>query len=98
MMSVRLFATSVAVCIPFASASAQSTSASSAGPAPTVAPANAKPAQNPDRVICRTESETGSLTARKKTCMTAAQWKDMAFRSGQWIEHQTTYNSRPNGQ
>lgn len=65
---------------------------------PDAAPAPAAKAVPPgERIVCREETETGSLTARKRICMTVSQWKDQAFRSGQWIEHQSTYNSQPNG-
>jgi hypothetical protein len=64
--------------------------------ADAVAPA-AKPAKDPNRVICKSENVSGSLIATQKTCLTAAQWKDRAFRSGQWAEHMSTYNSQPNG-
>ena len=37
-------------------------------------PAPDKPAQ--DKVVCRTQSVTGSLIASKKVCLTAAQWKE----------------------
>ncbi len=84
---------------------ATSASAFAADPAPVPAPQAAPaPTQatsgkpNPgDRIVCEEDAETGSLIAKKKTCMTVSQWRDKAFRSGQWIEHQTTYNSSPNG-
>lgn len=56
-----------------------------------------KPAKDPNRVVCKTEAVSGSLIATQKTCLTAAQWKDRAYRAGQWVEHQSTYNSQPNG-
>lgn len=31
---------------------------------------------NADKMICKKEGETGSLVKRRKTCMTAAQWRD----------------------
>lgn len=67
-------------------------------PAPAkVASATAKPAGDPNRVICKSEDETGSLIAKKKICLTAQQWRDRAFNGGQWTEHMSTYNSQPNG-
>lgn len=31
---------------------------------------------DPDRMICKTEEQIGSRLAKKKVCMTAAQWKE----------------------
>jgi len=56
------------------------------------APATAKTSER-ERVICKTIEETGSLIAKKKVCMTANDWKQKAFASGQWLDHQTaTHN------
>jgi hypothetical protein len=33
------------------------------------------------KLVCHDEVVTGSLAARKKTCLTAEQWKDMANRT-----------------
>lgn len=49
-------------------------------PAPVLAAdasAAAKAAAMPDKLICKKERETGSLVKRRKTCMTAAQWRDL---------------------
>jgi hypothetical protein len=35
-----------------------------------------KDAKDPDRMICKAEEQTGSRLAKKKTCMTAAEWKE----------------------
>lgn len=81
---------------------ATSATAVAADPAATPAPATAggttaKKADPGDRIVCQEEGETGSLTAKKKICMTVTQWRDKAYRSGQWVEHQSTYNTSPNG-
>jgi len=75
--------------------------AQTAQPAPVPAPAPATATagkSNPgDRIVCEEDAETGSLIAKKKICMTVSQWRDKAYRSGQWVDHQTTYNTQPNG-
>jgi hypothetical protein len=38
--------------------------------------ADSKDAKDPDRMICKSEEQTGSRLARKKVCMTAAEWKE----------------------
>jgi hypothetical protein len=43
-------------------------------PAPAPAPAAAAPAAI-EKLICRSRLETGSLVKRKRTCLTAAQWR-----------------------
>jgi hypothetical protein len=40
------------------------------------AASNARTGQDPDRVICRSALETGSLVKRVRRCMTSAQWKE----------------------
>jgi hypothetical protein len=70
---------------------------SQATPAPATAQASASTAWDPNRQICKSEEVTGTRLGSKKVCMTAAQWKERAFREGNWLEHQTTYNSQPNG-
>lgn len=44
-----------------------------AGMADTPSPAKADP-NDPNRVICRRESVTGSLAQQRKICMTRADW------------------------
>lgn len=57
----------------------------------------AKSATDPNRIICEDEEETGSLIAKQRVCMTAAQWREKSYSSGQWTERQSTYNTAPNG-
>ncbi len=47
-----------------------------AGDAPTAATATA-----PEKLICRRESQIGSLVRRKKVCRTEAEWKAVAQES-----------------
>lgn len=63
-----------------------------------------KPARSADnemtgdagRMICRTESETGSLTSRVRRCMTAAQWAAGRADNRQTVERaQTQLQARP---
>ncbi|MCC6927226.1 hypothetical protein [Novosphingobium sp.] len=42
-----------------------------------------------DRMICRTQSETGSRLSRKRVCMTANEWREHSFRQGQAHERKT---------
>jgi hypothetical protein len=75
----------VALADPAAAPAAGSTAATSA--------ANTAKAPERDRVICKAIEETGSLIAKKKVCMTAADWKAKAYASGQWLDRQTaTHN------
>lgn len=77
---------------PFAVAAADTTP-----PVDAATGSAAKPAKDPNRLICKSEDETGSMIAKHKICLTTAQWRQRAFNAGQWAEHQTTYNSQPNG-
>ncbi|NML94570.1 hypothetical protein [Novosphingobium olei] len=65
--------------------------------APASAPSASDTRSDPNRVICRTEMEMGSLTKRKKTCMTQAQWKDMTARSALDIEKRQDLRSVTGG-
>lgn len=38
-----------------------------------------------EEMVCRTERITGSLTRRKRTCMTAAQWAELERRTYQGL-------------
>lgn len=50
-----------------------------ATPALADTPAQPKPAKgSPEEVVCRRDAETGSLIARRRTCMTRAQWQTQA--------------------
>ena len=60
----------VAACLP-ALAHAQTTSTQNRYDA---AASRQKTGSDPDRVICRTAVETGSLVKRTRRCMTARQW------------------------
>lgn len=82
---------------PAAPAAATAPAAPAAPTAPATSVASAKPGKDPNRVICKTEEVTGSRLGSNKVCLTAAGWRERAFRAGQWAEHQSTYNSSPNG-
>ena len=43
---------------------------------PAADSATAQPAAAQDKMICRTQQETGSLTRSKRICMTRQQWED----------------------
>lgn len=57
----------------------------------------AKPEKDPDRVICRTQEEIGSRLRKKKVCMTAAQWREVNYQSGQVTERKSTQIGRDGG-
>lgn len=45
-----------------------------------------KAAEDPNRVICRTERSTGSRLATQKRCLTAQQWADQKLIDRQVVE------------
>lgn len=57
----------------------------------------AKKKDNGDRMICRTQEEIGSRLRKKKICMTAAQWREQSFQTGQSIEKRTAQLPKPGG-
>jgi hypothetical protein len=59
--------TAVALIAAPAVVAAEATTAPAAAPAAAPAPA--------EKQICRSRLETGSLVKRKRTCLTAAQWR-----------------------
>lgn len=68
-MHVRKITLAIATATLAASLAAQT-------PAPVVAPSPVQPvAVVPEKVICKSEIETGSLVKRHKMCFTAKQWR-----------------------
>lgn len=59
-------------------------------------PAPAKDSKD-ERVVCRTQAETGSRLAKKKICMTVAEWRDLSFRQGQALDKRTAELPKPGG-
>ena len=53
--------------------------------------------KDPNRVICRTEEEIGSRVKKKRTCMTAAQWKDISAEAGRNLEKNTAQLPKAGG-
>ena len=51
-----------------------------------------KPARDPDRMICKAEQQTGSRLLKKKTCMTATQWKEQQRLSRMEIDRNQANN------
>ena len=45
---------------------------------------------DPNKLICETSIETGSRLARKRTCLTAAQWEEQRRQNRMDIERQQT--------
>jgi len=52
-------------------------------PTPAATPA-AQPKQ--ERMICREDSETGSMLKKNRICMTASQWREQGHRQGMELE------------
>lgn len=54
----------------------------------TQAPPNstAKPARDPNEVVCEKQEILGSRVATKKVCLTRAQWADLKIQDRQEIE------------
>lgn len=50
-----------------------------------------------ERMICRTQSETGSRLNRKRICMTANEWREQSFRQGQALDRKTAELPKPGG-
>lgn len=56
--------------------------------APVAAPTTA--AQNPNEIVCQKQEETGSRLAKKKVCMTRAEWADRQLQDRQELERAQT--------
>lgn len=59
-----------------------------AAPASTADIASAKPVADSNRLICKRYADLGSNIARRKRCLTKAQW-DMMSRDAQQLKRQT---------
>lgn len=71
--------------------------AAAADPAPVAAAAPAKPESKLNRVVCRTDDEIGTRVAKRKICMTVAQWREVGKQSGDWLDHRTGTLAKPGG-
>lgn len=56
-----------------------------------------KPRNDPDRVVCRTENEIGSLVHKRKTCLTIAQWRELSSETGNNMEKREALGAKPGG-
>jgi hypothetical protein len=65
-------------------------------PAPLLAQTAAKPADDPDKVICRREVPIGSLIASRKMCLTKKQWQEREIRGNEEARRQMEENSARN--
>lgn len=75
-----------------------------AGVAPVMAENNTAPANStgdsrndPDRMVCKTQDQIGSHLRKRKVCMTVAEWREQAFRTGQQIDRRTAEMPKPGG-
>jgi len=50
----------------------------------------AKAAENSDEIVCQKQEETGSRLAKKKICMTRAEWADRQLQDRQELERAQT--------
>ncbi len=57
-------------------------------------PARAAEAPAPDKKICRTERMTGSLTRSTRTCMTQAQWDQLADETNKTVSDLSRADAR----
>lgn len=55
-----------------------------------------KAAKDPSRMICKAEQQTGSRLVKKKTCMTATQWKEQQRLSRMEIDRNQANNYKSN--
>ena len=53
-------------------------------------------AKDPDRMICKSEEQTGSRLAKKKVCMTAAEWKESRRQQRMEIDRAQANNYKNN--
>jgi hypothetical protein len=53
--------------------------------------------KDPNRMICRTEEQIGSRVQKRRTCMTAAQWKDVSAEANRNLEKNTAQLPKPGG-
>lgn len=58
--------------------------------APAAVPAPTTAAQNPNEIVCQKQEETGSRLAKKKICMTRAEWADRQLQDRQELERAQT--------
>jgi invasion protein IalB len=81
-----------AYCAFFATALLTGMAAPALAEAPAASSSHAQPATtgtvagDPNEVVCQKQESTGSRLARKKVCMTRAQWADRQLQDRQEIE------------
>jgi invasion protein IalB len=71
-------------------ASAVSPALAQTATTPTAQAATARPAQDPNEIICQKQEETGSRLVKKKVCMTRAEWADRQLQDRQELERAQT--------
>lgn len=90
-MKVAMHALAISLCLIGTAALADS------GTTPPAETQQAKSRNDPDRMVCRTEYEIGSLVHKTKTCMTVAQWRDLSAQTGTATEKYQAQNGKPGG-
>lgn len=90
-MTIRIALIALALGSANAAALADSTTATPAQPQTT------KARNDPDRLVCRTENEIGSLVHKRKTCLTVAQWRELSAETGRSLEKREALRSGPGG-
>ena len=86
-MNIRYIALGIALAASSTAALAESATDSS----------GTKPRNDPDRVVCRTENEIGSLVHKRKTCLTIAQWRELSSETGNNMEKREALGAKPGG-
>jgi hypothetical protein len=65
---------------------AQAPAAAQSQAAPATAASTAAPAADPNEIICQKIEQLGSRIAKKRVCMTRAEWADQQLQDRQAIE------------
>lgn len=88
MIGMLVLAGILAAADPASAAVPATTAPAPAQAAPALA-SNAAPAAAPDKakLICETDDETGSRLAKRRTCLTADQWREMRRQERLDVEH-----------
>lgn len=86
-MKIRNALIALALCSASAAALADRTTATPNQPQTT------KSRNDPDRMVCRTETEIGSLVHKRKTCLTVAQWRELSAETGRGVEKREALRS-----
>lgn len=88
-------------CFAFTAAALMASSAAPAiaqAPAPSQAPSPQPSGADPNEIVCERQEVLGSRLAKKKVCMTRAQWADQKLQDRQDLERAQVQRSTKGGQ